>query len=246
MNLINIFGSSETARILRNILILSSAFLIFYTAFHGTTNLQSSINADAALGSYTLFSIYVSLIMSNILLPVLVVRWLGCKWTIALSFIAYMPYIAAQFYPSFYTLIPAGILVGVGGGPLLCAKCTYLTILAEAFSVACQSKIKKDVLIIRFFGVFFVFYQMAQVWGNLISSSVLSIESELDIQTNITLSPAVDQICGANFCPGLAVDANPNLTRPPDSKINMLTSIYLCCMIVAFIIVVVLVDSSKR
>lgn len=101
----------------------------------------------------------------------LIFRYLGCKWTVALSFIAYMPFIAAQFYPRFYTLIPAGLAVGLGGGPLWCAKCTYLSVIAEAFSILTDGKIKTEVLVVRFFGLFFVFYQMAQVWGNLVSSA---------------------------------------------------------------------------
>lgn len=98
-------------------------------------------------------------------------RWLGCKWTIAISFLAYMPYIAAQVWPYFYTLVPAGVLVGLGGGPLWCAKCTYLSVVAEAFAALLRGKTKSDVLVVRFFGLFFMFYQLAQVWGNLISSA---------------------------------------------------------------------------
>lgn len=96
-------------------------------------------------------------------------RLLGCKWTIVVSFVAYMPYIAAQFYPSFATLIPSGLAVGFGGGPLWCAKCTYLSIIAEAFSIATRRKVRTDYLIVKFFSLFFVFYQLAQVLGNLIS-----------------------------------------------------------------------------
>jgi hypothetical protein len=33
------------------------------------------------------------------------------------------------------------------------------------------SGVPADVLVVRFFGLFFMFYQMAQIWGNLISSS---------------------------------------------------------------------------
>lgn len=57
-----------------------------------------------------------------------VYRWLGTKWTICLSLITYMPFIACQMYPSFYTLVPAGLLLGLGAGPLWCAKCTYLSL----------------------------------------------------------------------------------------------------------------------
>lgn len=82
---------------------------------------------------------------------------------------AYMPFIAAQFYPRFWSMIPAGLAVGLGGGPLWCAKCTYLTVVAEAY--ASVSELGADVLVTRFFGLFFMFFQMAQVWGNLISSA---------------------------------------------------------------------------
>lgn len=95
--------------------------------------------------------------------------WLGCKWTISLSILTYVPFMAVQFYPKFYTMIPAGLLVGIGAAPLWCAKCTYLTVVAEAY--ATLSDVATDILVTRFFGLFFMFYQMAQVWGNLISSA---------------------------------------------------------------------------
>lgn len=82
-----------------------------------------------------------------------------------------MPFIAAQFFPHFYTFIPAGLSVGFGGGPLWCAKCTYLSTVAEALTRVIDNDSNKDVNVVRYFGLFFVFYQMAQVWGNLISSS---------------------------------------------------------------------------
>lgn len=61
--------------------------------------------------------------------------------------------------------------VGFGGGPLWCAKCTYLTVVAEALAIFNGKNSKSDALVVRFFGLFFIFYQLAQVWGNLISSS---------------------------------------------------------------------------
>lgn len=98
-------------------------------------------------------------------------RWFGVHLTMSLAFFAYMPYIAAQFYPRFETLIPAGLMVGFGGGPLWCAKCTYLSTVAEALTFVRGRQTRKDVNTVKFFGLFFIFYQMAQVWGNLISSS---------------------------------------------------------------------------
>ncbi|XP_032691667.1 UNC93-like protein isoform X1 [Odontomachus brunneus] len=237
------FKPSERWRIMRNILTISCAFMVNFTAFMGASNLQSSINADQSLGTFTLSAIYGSLLFSNIFLPALVISWLGCKWTMSVSILAYMPFIVSQFYPKFYTMIPAGLSVGLGGGPLWCAKCTYLTVAAEAYSTI--SDVAADVLVTRFFGLFFMFYQMAQVWGNLISSAVLSYGVDT-VTTNMTLnSSIVAENCGANFC-GVSGMKNTNLQSPPVERIHLISGIYLACMILACLIIAFGVDSLSR
>ncbi|KPJ08594.1 UNC93-like protein [Papilio machaon] len=253
-----VFGSNEKWRINRNILVLGFAFMVQFTAFHGAANLQSSVNSDAGAGTFTLAAIYFSLILSNIFLPAIVIKWLGCKWTVALSFIAYMPFIAAQFYPKLYTLVPAGLMVGFGGGPLWCAKCTYLAVVAEPY--AKLSGVSADVLVVRFFGLFFMFYQMAQIWGNLVSSAILSsslgetvtyfnetlVTSTSDLVSNVSL-PTVDfgATCGVNFCSGSTGHENTNLEPPSPLKIQVIAAVYLACMVSAVILVFVGVDSLK-
>ncbi|XP_015512738.2 UNC93-like protein isoform X1 [Neodiprion lecontei] len=238
------FLPSERWRIMKNILMISFAFMVHFTAFMGASNLQSSVNADKSLGTFTLASIYGSLILSNIFLPVLMISWLGCKWTISLTFISYMPFIAAQFYPKFFTMIPAGLAVGLGGGPLWCAKCTYLTVVSEAY--ASVSELSADVLVTRFFGLFFMFYQMAQVWGNLISSAVLSYGLDATPVNNTINSTLVAEICGANFCAAQTDEENPNLKPPPAERIQLISGIYLGCMVFAILVVAFGVDSLTR
>ncbi|XP_058794594.1 UNC93-like protein [Phymastichus coffea] len=239
----NDFKPSERWRIIKNILMIGFAFMIQFTAFMGASNLQSSVNVDNSLGTFTLAAIYGSLIFSNIFLPVLMISWLGCKWTIAMSFVAYMPFIAAQFYPRFYTMIPSGLAVGLGGGPLWCAKCTYLTVVSEAYAMISDSG--ADVLVTRFFGLFFMFYQMAQVWGNLISSAVLSYGSSPhdEVMPNASL---VSELCGSNFCGAASATENPNLEPPPIERIHLIAGIYLGCMVAASLIVAFGVDSLTR
>ena len=168
----------------------------------------------------------------------------------ALAFFAYMPYIMAQFYPRFNTLIPAGLMVGFGGGPLWCAKCTYLSTVAEALTKVRGQKSLKDVNTVKFFGLFFIFYQMAQVWGNLISSSILSIASDTKgVEMSSNASQTIDlvgELCGARFCPNVKAEVNPNLIPPEPSKIKLLNSIFLVCMAVAVVLIIMGVDSLKR
>ncbi|KAL1497818.1 hypothetical protein ABEB36_008713 [Hypothenemus hampei] len=255
------FPPNEYWRIWKNVIVVGFAFMLHFTAFWGASNLQSSVNSEASLGTFTLAAIYASLLLSNIFLPVIVIRWLGVKWSISLAFVAYIPFILAQFYPRFYTMIPAGLAVGLGGGPLWCAKCTYLTILSEAYHKV--TGVGSDIIVTRFFGVFFLFYQFSQVWGNLISSAVLSWSASEDFQ-NVTLNNVtetsfkqilnisylqneeVGDICGANFCHSAQTDVIPNLTPPSPTKIHIISGIYLLCMIVASLTVAFGVDSVKR
>lgn len=67
-------GKYENIRIFKNVVVIGAAFMLQFTAFHGTANLQSSINSDGSLGTYTLAAIYGALILSNIFLPVIVIR----------------------------------------------------------------------------------------------------------------------------------------------------------------------------
>uniref|UniRef100_A0A1B0DFH8 Uncharacterized protein n=1 Tax=Phlebotomus papatasi TaxID=29031 RepID=A0A1B0DFH8_PHLPP len=163
-----------------------------------------------------------------------------------------MPFIASQFYPRAYTLLPAGLAVGFGGGPLWCAKCTYLAVVAEAFSQfggRHRMGQKSEVTVVRFFGLFFVFYQMAQVWGNLISSSVLTHltgTSNESFEANSTayLLRDVSTICGSNFCPNSANAMENSNLRPPDPRhIHILSGIFLACMVTACLAVTFGVDS---
>ena len=65
------------------------------------------------------------------------------------------------------------------------------------------------------------------------------------ISENVTLR-SVGELCGANFCPGIDNNVNPNLTPPEAGKIQMLSGIFLMCMVVAVLLIVFGVDSLKR
>ena len=158
----------EKWRILKNIAAVSLAFMVQFTAFQGTANLQSSINASEGLGTVSLSAIYAALVLSCIFVPTFVIKRLTVKWTLCVSMLCYAPYIAAQFYPRFYTLVPAGVLLGLGAAPMWAAKATYLTQVGAVYAKLTDQAV--DGIVVRFFGFFFLAWQTAELWGNLISS----------------------------------------------------------------------------
>lgn len=159
---------NEKWRILKNVAAVSCAFMVQFTAFQGTANLQSSINAADGLGTVSLSSIYAALVVSCIFVPTFLIKRLTVKWTLCLSMMCYAPYIGAQFYPAFYTLVPAGVVVGLGAAPMWTSKATYITQAGSVYAKLTDQAV--DGIIVRFFGFFFLAWQTAELWGNLISS----------------------------------------------------------------------------
>ena len=69
---------------------------------------------------------YVSLILSCMFMPSILIKYLKVMWTLVVCIFCYSTYMAAQFYPEFYTLIPTALILGLGAAPMWSAKCTYL------------------------------------------------------------------------------------------------------------------------
>ncbi|XP_009469326.1 PREDICTED: protein unc-93 homolog A isoform X2 [Nipponia nippon] len=159
-------------RNLKNVLVISFGFLLLFTAYGGLQSLQSSLHSEEGLGVASLSVLYAALIFSSMFLPPILIKKLGCKWTIAGSMCCYIAFSLGNFYASWYTLIPTSVILGLGGAPLWSAKCTYLTIAGNSYAEK-AGKNGKDI-INQYFGVFFLIFQSSGIWGNLISSLIFS------------------------------------------------------------------------
>ncbi|KFM59432.1 Protein unc-93-like protein, partial [Stegodyphus mimosarum] len=141
-------GITSKAQIIKNLLILSSGFLLLFTAYDGLSNLQSTINREQGIGVTSQATVYVSFCISALLFPKYVIQKIGCKNTITLSMLTYVPYISSNFYPHWILMIPSSILTGLGASLLWGAQCTYLNEIAklyfQASSKTCTSNSAND------------------------------------------------------------------------------------------------------
>ncbi|MPC17515.1 UNC93-like protein [Portunus trituberculatus] len=210
---------------------------------HDSTVPRRPKQKSIANGTVSLTIIYVALVVSCCFLPSLFIKFLKSKYTMALCMGAYSTYIAAQFYPTLSSLLPTGILLGIAAAPLWSAKCTYLTKVGNKYADLTGQN--EEVIVTRYFGIFFLFFQSTQVWGNLISSTVLSSGGEELNKTEEELNQ-----CGYNFC--LTEETEKNSTGNgtddiiPDWQRYTMASIYLVFALLSSVIIMLFVDPLSR
>lgn len=105
-------GKKIKRRVMKNVLLIGFSWILLFTAFQSIANLQSSLNGDSGLGTASLSTVYVALIVGSIFLPTTMMEKLGIKWTIISCQGAYILFIAANLYARYWTMIPAAIILG--------------------------------------------------------------------------------------------------------------------------------------
>ncbi|CAG0918284.1 unnamed protein product [Notodromas monacha] len=248
---------NEKIRIWKNVLVVSLGFLLLFMSFSSVSALQSSINSDNGLGTYSLTVIYVGLVFSSLFLVTFTIHKLTAKWTIVVCNLCYMGYIAAQFHPNFYTLLPTGLLVGLAAAPLWSAKCTYISVIGKRYSELCalqrteNKQSSEHSTVMLFFGIFFATFQSAGIWGNLITSSGrarLFPRKELKhiLSSGETKRNTTDvSFCGKNFCEDF-VDQVENLKRPEEWRIHLISGIFVAIAFSSALFIAFLLDPLSR
>eukprot|EP00731_Ephydatia_muelleri_P023012 Em0015g595a len=138
-------------------------------AFHGLQNIQSSINMDAGLGLVSLAVLDFGY-MASAIFTVGMVNSIGTKYSLIVGLVGYLIYVVLCYYPSWYTLIPGGLVAGLTTGPIwIAASCHVIAIVEKMAPVL---KERHDVLVGRYIGIIYLAYQLAAIPGNLASSLI--------------------------------------------------------------------------
>lgn len=224
-------------RVYKNLLVISIAWVLQFTAFQAMSNLQSSLNIEGNVGVVSLAILYAFLVVSSIFLPNPMISVLGLKWTIAISQVTYLLYVLANIYPIGGLMFPAAILVGLGAAPLWTSQSTYVTQIGNVY--AHVKKIKADAKVAQFFGIFFMLFQTSQIWGNLISYFVLRTNRGFN-SSNINYS-----LCGGQYTPG-TVNLTSGQADVPQRTRNILIGIYVGACFLSILCIVLLLDQRKK
>lgn len=167
--------------------ILCFSFLLVFMAFTATQNLESSINnKDKGLGSLSLGILYTSFTIFSLGAPA-VVKKLGSKNSMLCALSGYWLFVAANLFPSWYSLVPASIFLGFCASILWVGQGSYLAYVAKGHSTFCG--LPEEEVVGSFSGQFWSLFASSQVLGNLLVLSIcLLLERGSSHPENMSLS----------------------------------------------------------
>lgn len=227
----------------KNVIVISLAFMMLFMGYYPVSAVQSSLNNEKGLGMAALSAKYGAMAFGNLFTNNYVVDRVGCKWTMSAGMFMYSSYIAANFYPALFTLVPLGILSGFGGAAMWMAQGTYMTRISNDYvaldglltadgHTAELSRIKS-----RVFALFNFLFFGSNAMGNIASSLILPLGGN----SNVTDKRL--QYCGAAYCNedldrvsrngfvggGLNVTSPVNYTLEDTRTKPDMTHVYILC-----------------
>lgn len=193
----------ERQKVLKNFGFYCLGVFLCWSSYVTLFNLQSSINVEDGMGTTAVgISYFVSIIFAVFVAPVLVNKF-GSKICVIIGDTAMILFFVANLYPTYATLLIAGMLMTSLQSPQWPSMSMINTLFATEYSAL--SKKPEDVHIISFSGYFFTSFQASQVFGNMLSYIILYGYEQLE-DSSITNSSIVNSFetdyssCGAADC----------------------------------------------
>ncbi|XP_067650886.1 protein unc-93 homolog A-like isoform X1 [Haliotis asinina] len=228
-------GLSLKMKPMKNTIVLAFSFFTIYTAFQGLQNLTTSILQLEGLGVASLACIYASCILTSAISP-LYIQCVGLKPTFILAFVSHCLYCLSYFHPTWWTLIPSSILLGLSVSPMWNSRHLYINAMGTWHSKA--NKVDLHGSLSKHNGIFYACFCFAQVTGNLLSSVILHQSSTDQSDLNQT------KICGADDCPGVE-NKTTIIVQPETAVVNMLYGVYLACQLLGLGVTVMFLRPLK-
>ena len=137
---------------------------LVFLAYTATQNLESSLSTGT-IGTTAVGVIYLSIICATPFAPK-VITTLGRKWSLVLSTCTYVVFIASNLFPVWEVMIPAAVVLGIGGSIYWPTTLSLI----KHFSVKHSSArdLDKDKCLDTFSSAFWGSFQVSQLLGSLL------------------------------------------------------------------------------
>ncbi|GAB6022505.1 Protein unc-93 A [Chamberlinius hualienensis] len=193
-------GSTEAsikqakASIMRNVGLLTMATHLNFAAYFAINSVHILLNSDRPLYSVNYKITLAFYAIGSYFFPTLMVSLVGLRKTVIISFVLFITYILANYYPSWYSLTPTAVLRGTGAGIIWSVKGTCLTHYANQYSAL--SGEKPEITAPKFFGLFFAGYQATFVTASILASFLFHKPADMITYDDIMLQ----EDCIQRYC----------------------------------------------
>ena len=236
----------------RSVVVISIVFVAVFTSYNSIQNLQSSVNQEEGLGVLSLMCVYGTIIVSAIFAPV-AIRTLSAKGVIILSCCIHILYAASNYYPTYWTILPASVILGSISGLFWAAQGTYIT--TCAYLNARRRAKDPDHVLGKYFSMFSTIFVASAVIGNIMSSVLLNMnlsndnylnnvetKNDTTLAINSTLhlnesqprshndSNGGELICAVDFCPYTSRSGSSKRLLEDRTSLYVLIGAFIGCI----------------
>ncbi|GAB6029501.1 Protein unc-93 A [Chamberlinius hualienensis] len=160
---------------------------------------QSSLNPTKGLGVISLAAKNGFMIIGTILAPFFIKRF-GLRLVMIIGALMYLTYIPANFYPSWFTLIPLATIAGLGCSLENVTHKIFLAKLAHLYADITQQDV--DRVNSRLFVLMVTALKLSGSLSNFIASTIMNIGLDTDSNEGLTdfYNSTQLEFCGINYC----------------------------------------------
>lgn len=98
----------------KNLVVYSVSFVLLFSSLMSFSNIQSTINIEDGLGTTGLAVLYSTMVFTSLFVTMVTLPLLSYKIMTLTAMLTYICYVATGFYSSWYTVIPATVIIGIG------------------------------------------------------------------------------------------------------------------------------------
>lgn len=147
------------------------SFILLFSSSFGVRTTSNSLGEDKRLLLVCYGSLY-SLMWFGGVCANPIMRRVRPKWAMVLAITGFILYPSSMFYTSYYTTLPATMFAGFCIGLLWSVEAVYLMNTASTYSLVSGEPLA--MVVRKFNGVVFSFHMSSPIFGNLLSSLLLS------------------------------------------------------------------------
>ena len=98
---------SQKNVVLKNLFAINTSFFFVFSALNSVLSIQSVLNKEDDLGTVGQLTLFITQFFTCLVIPQVMIEKFGFKKVLAFAQTCYAIYMAANFYPKLYTIIPS-------------------------------------------------------------------------------------------------------------------------------------------